>query len=199
MKKLVHLKVKHVSSMGPLIQALHQFFAQSMKEHGKNNYGLSFPEIDDKSTGSLVGVVSPDSVEGLLSFAPLIKLMSSAKVSFEGLHDVSDASHIRYVAFIRDRKLERGAPPQAMARMLSSTSATKEMRAKATMSRYFEQTLPQINMVSHSSKRNFTLNISRQEATPEQAEQARMNVSTFNSYGLSSYSNPVFIPVLEVK
>ena len=197
--KIVYLKAKNFTAMGTTFQTLHQFFSQSIKEKGVNNYGVSFPEIKSDFIGYKICIICFHDVERLLMFKPLTQMMSSGSVLFEGVIPIEEARDSRYVAFIRDRRLERGSPPQAMSRMASSTSDHKEVIARATMSRYFETKLPQINMRSQSNQRHFTINIATVEATQEQRNQAHIHIPVFNSYGLSSYSNPVFVPYLEDK
>ncbi len=196
MKKstVLYLRVKHLQYLGNLIQTLHRYFSETMKNTGKNHHGLSFPEINEHNTGTLVGVHHLEKPETLLTFMPLMKMMAASQVSFENMVDFDLTTHQHFAAFIRDRRLERGAPPQAMARFHASKNEYKQQTAQARMSRYFEKGLPQISMESQSSKRQFTLNIATitgDEASPVD--------SVLNSYGLSSYQSPVFLPVFEVE
>lgn len=188
----VYLRINALQYIGDLIQTLHLYFSENMKTTGENYLGISFPEINEKNTGTLVGVHRLIKTETLLTFMPLTKMMAESKVYFENSVEFDLTTHQHFAAFIRDRKLERGAPPQAMARFHASKNEFNQQTAQARMSRYFEQGLPQISMESQSSKRKFTLNIATITSNA-----ASSNDSVVNSYGLSSYQRPVFLPVLE--
>ncbi len=194
--KVLKLSVKHVSKLGALMHALHSCFTQEVKSYGFNCYGVAFPEITNGSTGLLVDVYCPEEVDDVISHPKVVQLIATGNAKLEGIKQILDTSKFRYVAFIRDRKLERGSPSQAMARMGSGTAAQKEMRAKTTMTRYFQQALPQINMESRSSQRLFTLNIATVEACGEKIKQVSTQSMQFNSYGLSSHQTPAFLPLV---
>lgn len=190
MKILTFISTSHENT-STFIKALHSIFAASIKNIGTNPYGIAFPAIKSDSVGQLIVVYCPEETDVILANQSILYLLTKKKVSCAEVKSISDITPAYYRAFIRDRKLERGAPVQAMKRMMSSNKEEKEQLAKALIGRYFQSPLPQINLSSQSNQRVFTLNIGIQDSnTPSNQE-----VLSFNSYGLSSYKNPMYLPV----
>lgn len=188
--KIITFQAKQVENVGALIKALHSIFACSIKATGTNPYGIAFPNIDTDSVGKLISIYCPQDVEKILTNKAIQPLLKQKKLSLAAITDVSDIKSPRYCAFIRDRRLERGAPTQAMKRMASSNKENKEQLAKALIGRYFQQKLPQINLSSQSSQRLFTLNVATLEANLPTTDDL-----SFNAYGLSSYKKPMYLPM----
>ena len=190
LKILTFLSTSHENT-SDLLRALHSIFAASIKNTGTNPYGIAFPAIQLDTVGQFITVYCPEDADVILVHPSILSLLAKKKVSCAGVKSISDITPAYYRAFIRDRKLERGAPIQAMKRMMSSNKEDKEQLAKALIGRYFQSQLPQINLSSKSNQRVFTLNIGVQDSnTPSNQE-----VLSFNSYGLSSYNNPMYLPV----
>lgn len=190
LKILTFLSTSHENT-SDLLRALHSIFATSIKNTGTNPYGIAFPAIQLDTVGQFITVYCPEDADVILVHPSILYLLAKKKVSCAGVKSISDITPVYYRAFIRDRKLERGAPVQAMKRMMSSNKEDKEQLAKALIGRYFQSQLPQINLSSKSNQRVFTLNISVQDShTPSNQE-----VLSFNSYGLSSHNNPMYLPV----
>ncbi|WP_081045064.1 type I-F CRISPR-associated endoribonuclease Cas6/Csy4 [Photobacterium kishitanii] len=190
MKILTFISPSHENTSA-LIKALHSLFSASIKNTGSNPYGIAFPAIQSDTVGQLISVYCPEEVDVILTYPNILSLLSKKKVSCAEIKSISNIKPTYYRAFIRDRKLERGAPIQAMKRMMSSDKENKEQLAKALIGRYFQSPLPQINLSSQSNQRVFTLNIGVQDShIPSNQE-----VFSFNSYGLSSYKNPMYLPV----
>lgn len=190
LKILTFLSTSHENT-SDLLRALHSIFAASIKNTGTNPYGIAFPAIQLDTVGQFITVYCPEDADVILVHPSILSLLAKKKVSCAGVKSISDITPVYYRAFIRDRKLERGAPIQAMKRMMSSNKEDKEQLAKALIGRYFQSQIPQINLSSKSNQRVFTLNIGVQDSnTPSNQE-----VLSFNSYGLSSYNNPMYLPV----
>ena len=189
-KILTFISTSHENTSA-LINAFHSLFAASIKNTGTNPYGIAFPAIQPDTVGQFITVYCPEDADVILVHPSILYLLAKKKVSCAGVKSISDITPAYYRAFIRDRKLERGAPVQAMKRMVLSNKEEKEQLAKALIGRYFQSPLPQINLSSQSNQRVFTLNIGVQDSnTPSNQE-----VLSFNSYGLSSYKNPMYLPV----
>lgn len=192
MKILTFISTSHENT-SYLIKALHSFFATLIKNTGHNPYGIAFPAIQSNTVGQSITVYCPEDADAILAHPRILSLLAKKKIYCAGIKSISDISPVYYRAFIRDRKLERGAPVQAMKRMMSSNKEEKEQLAKALIGRYFQSQLPQINLSSQSNKRVFTLNIGIQDNNlPSEQESL-----SFNAYGLSSYKNPMYLPVDE--
>ncbi|PSV30343.1 type I-F CRISPR-associated endoribonuclease Cas6/Csy4 [Photobacterium sp. GB-27] len=177
------------------MKALHSIFATSIKNTGTNPYGIAFPAIQSDSVGQFINVYCPEEVDAILTNQRILSLLAGKKLSCAGIKSLAEIKPTYYRAFIRDRKRERGAPVQAMKRMMSSNKENKEQLAKTLIGRYFQSTLPQINLSSQSSQRAFTLNIAVQD-NDVQPEQQKLS---FNAYGLSSYKNPMYLPVESIE
>jgi len=187
-------KAKDIISFRSLFKNLHACFSQFKKNEGKNHVGIAFPNMKDDDTGLVVHVFGDIKylfiIQGQQGVA---RLISQGKITNK-LAKVNDATSYVYRAYIRNRKLERGSPSQTMKRLSSCSHENNKQLRQFSMSRYFNSTLPAINIQSKSSKRNFTIYISTLEnnvfpsAPPE-----------FNAYGLSNSSNPCFLPCVKAK
>ena len=194
--EILNLRTKSIEDMAQLVNQLHYFFSEQIHNLGHNPYGIAFPKIKNGSIGDLVSVYCPQ--EGgftILSHPLIVKSIANNRISIIGSQNISEILSNKNMAFIRDRKRERRSPRQVL-KHLSNGSIPKD-QAKEKIAQYFQENPVQIKVTSHSNKHVFTLNIASQQhfspTIPESNEPLK-----FNSYGLSSHKNPVYLPVLEV-
>lgn len=188
MNKIVLLRASSKQSFETLFKALHVIFAANKRKTGKNPMGLVFPDFEDGETGLTLGVVNVNESFEVLSSKTIASLIACSKVEVIGV--VAADLSAEPVAFIRDRKHERGAPSKLRTLLLNSKS--KDFCDRHNIHRYFtdsENNKAWVNMFSHSTQSSFSVIISK--INNEKAHSGEG--MSFDTYGLSSYKNPVFV------
>lgn len=176
------------------ISLSHRHFAKLKATLSFNPLGISFPHFTSDKLGLVVGIHGEAQyLSGFLEDPCVANMIKKNHLILE-LFQIKDDNAVRWVAFKRNRSLERGSPRQSMKRMSNSSYQHAETRAKFTLERYFKTPHLTIPIPSKAARSRFSLVVEphEQELTDSPIDYRNYR---FNAYGLSASSSPVFLPV----
>jgi len=187
----IEFSVNNPKALPLLSKELRSLFSETKRKLGSNAYGL-MPK-DMVGAVNTLRVYHPESVLEVIKRPAILKLASQKRIRF----DIQSYDFINFAeqsfAILRERNYEKNSPIQAMTRLNNSEQTVENMlRFKRSVSDYVSTEPSHLPYVS-SNKDKFSL-FFRREQTHLNANELNAQTFSFNTYGLSTNDNKVYLP-----
>ncbi|MBL6735279.1 MAG: hypothetical protein ISP86_05315, partial [Shewanellaceae bacterium] len=124
----IRLSLRSITELNGFVSLAHQHFARVKAKLAYNPLGLSFPDFATDKIGLTVCIHGEQTyLAHFLEDPFLSQFVHRNQIAFKFI-SIHDSPEVRWIAFKRNRSLERGSPKQVMKRLEGSPYQHAEAR-----------------------------------------------------------------------
>lgn len=175
-----------------LTKQLRSFFSEQTRKHGSNHYGL-LPKPSDEGVVKTLRVMHRESAIEVIKSPRILKLISENGIKFDIKKIDLSVTTVNAVSVTRDRSFEKKSPTKALSKFNQSAKTQNDLISFKQKVKDYVTTVPCHLPFVSSGKHQYSLFFKFDAAQLPLSEFINQDFK-FNTYGLSTSQNRVFLP-----